>query len=81
MIGVVGKVVLKSCPHAFLIIFSDSWVQLPHKHLVLMSSMLFARFFCTKVFLVAFSSYILPLAKNLYEKRARKMLMKLTAGG
>jgi len=26
----------------------------------------------------AFSSYVLALAKNLYEKRTRKMLMKLT---
>jgi hypothetical protein len=28
----------------------------------------------------AFSTYILALAKNMYKKRARKPLMKLTAG-
>jgi len=36
------------------------------------------RVFCTKVFLAAFSSYVLALAENLYEKFARKMLVKLT---
>jgi hypothetical protein len=29
--------------------------------------------------MAAFSSYILALAKNLYEKRVHQMLMKLTA--
>ena len=40
----------------------------------------FARFFRTNVVLAAFSSYVLALSKNSYEKRTRKMLMKLTAG-
>jgi hypothetical protein len=31
------------------------------------------------IVLAAFSSYVLALSKNSYEKRARKMLMKLTA--
>ncbi len=34
--------------------------------------------FCTNVVPAAFSSYILALAKNLYEKRVQKTLMKLT---
>ncbi len=38
----------------------------------------YAQIFCTNVILAAFSSYVLALAKNLYEKCTRKMLMKLT---
>ncbi len=38
------------------------------------------RILCTNVVLTAFSGYILALAKNSYEKRDRKMLMKLTIG-
>ncbi len=40
----------------------------------------YVRIFCTNVVLAAFSSYVLALAKNSYEIRARKMLMKLTEG-
>jgi len=40
----------------------------------------YVRIFHTNVVLAAFSCYILALAKNLYEKGARIMLMKLTAG-
>jgi len=36
--------------------------------------------FCTNVVSAAFSCYVLALAKNSYKKRARKTLMKLTAG-
>ena len=36
------------------------------------------KFFCTNVISAAFSSYVLALVRNLYEKFARKMLMKLT---
>jgi hypothetical protein len=32
------------------------------------------------IILAAFSSYVLDLPKNLYKKRTRKMLMKLTIG-
>jgi len=34
------------------------------------------KFFVRNSFLAAFSSYILALAKNLYEKRTKKMLLK-----
>ncbi len=44
------------------------------------SSTFYVRIFRTNVILAAFSSYILALAKKLYEKRARIMLMKLTTG-
>ncbi len=40
----------------------------------------YVRIFHTNIDLAAFSSYVLALSKNPYEKRARKMLMKLTAG-
>jgi len=40
----------------------------------------FKRFFPTNVVSAAFSCYVLALSKNLYEKCARKTLMKLTAG-
>jgi hypothetical protein len=40
----------------------DTWGPLPLKYVVS----------------AAFSNYVLALAKNLYEKRARKTLMKLT---
>jgi len=36
------------------------------------------RILCTKLFLAAFSSYVLALAKNSYEKRARLTMVKLT---
>ncbi len=36
------------------------------------------KFFVQKPVLAAFSSYVLALAKNLYEKCARLTLMKLT---
>ncbi len=39
----------------------------------------YVRIFRTNVVSAAFSSYVLALAKNLYKKCARKMLMKLTA--
>ncbi len=38
----------------------------------------YVRIFHTNVVLAAFSSYILALAKNLYEKPMHKTLMKLT---
>jgi hypothetical protein len=41
----------------------------------------YVQIFCTNVISAAFSSYVLALAKNSYEKRACQMLMKLTAGG
>ena len=41
----------------------------------------YVRIFRMNVILAAFSSYILALAKNSYEKGARIMLMKLTEGG
>ncbi len=44
------------------------------------SSTFYVQIFCTNVVLAAFSSYVLALSKNLYEKHARLMLMKLTAG-
>ncbi len=44
------------------------------------SSTFYAQIFRTNVILAAFSSYILALGRNLYEKFARKMLMKLTPG-
>ncbi len=44
---------------------------------VSISSTLYVRIFRT---IVVFSSYILCCQKNLYEKFARLMLMKLTAG-
>jgi len=47
---------------------------------VSISSTVFARFFVPKSFLAAFSSYVLALVKNLYKKRTRLMLMKLTVG-
>jgi len=40
----------------------------------------YVRIFCTNVVSAAFSSYVLALAKNLYEKRVHKTLMKLTLG-
>jgi len=40
----------------------------------------YVQIFHTYVFLAAFSSYVLALAKNLYEKFARSTLMKLTVG-
>jgi len=40
----------------------------------------YVQIFHTKVVSAAFSSYILALAKNSYEKCARKMLMKLMTG-
>ncbi len=40
----------------------------------------YLRIFRTNVISAAFSSYVLALAKNSYEKRARLTLMKLTAG-
>ncbi len=40
----------------------------------------YVQIFRMKVVWAAFSSYILALAKNLYEKCAQKMLMKLMAG-
>ncbi len=40
----------------------------------------YVRIFCTNVVSAAFSSYVLALSKNSYEKRVRKMLMKLTPG-
>ncbi len=39
-----------------------------------------SRIFRTNVILAAFSSYILALGRNSYEKFVRRMLMKLTAG-
>jgi len=47
-------------------------------HHVSISSTFFARFFHTKYFLAAFSSYILALVKNLCKECARITLMKLT---
>ena len=47
---------------------------------VSMSSTFYVQIFRTNVILAAFSSYILALAKNLYKKGARKMLMKMAAG-
>jgi len=44
------------------------------------SSTFYVQIFCTNFVLAAFSSYVLALAKNLYKKRARIMLMKLTTG-
>ncbi len=41
----------------------------------------YVRFFRTNIISAAFSSYVLALAKNLYKKRARLTLMKLTAEG
>ncbi len=41
----------------------------------------YIQIFHTNVVSAAFPSYILALAKNSYKIRARKMLMKLTAGG
>jgi hypothetical protein len=38
---------------------------------VSISSTFYVRIFCMNVVSAAFSSYILPLLKNLYEKRAR----------
>ncbi len=38
----------------------------------------FGALFSYKIFLAAFFSYVLALAKNPYEKRAPIMLMKLT---
>jgi len=42
------------------------------------SSTFYLQFFCTYIVLAPFSSYILALAKNSYEKFGRKTLMKLT---
>jgi len=39
----------------------------------------YIQIFCTNVVLSAFSSYVLALAKNLYEKRPQKTVMKLVA--
>ncbi len=47
---------------------------------VSISSTFNVQIFCTNVVLAAFSSYFLTLAKNLYKKRARIMLTKLTTG-
>ena len=47
---------------------------------VLISSTFYVRIFRTNVVSAAFSSYILALVKNSYEKGARIMLMKLTEG-
>ncbi len=44
------------------------------------SSTFYVRIFRTNVRFGSVSSYVVALAKNLYEKRARKMLMKLTVG-
>jgi len=47
---------------------------------VSISSMFYVQIFCTNVVLAAFSSYVLALGRNLYEKFVHKMLMKLTLG-
>jgi len=39
----------------------------------------YVQIFCTNVVSAAFSNYGLALAKNLYEKRSHKTVMKLTA--
>jgi len=49
------------------------------RYLESISSTFYVRIFRTNVVFAAFSSYGLALVKNLYEKRARLMLMKLTA--
>jgi len=40
----------------------------------------FVQIFCTNILSAAFSNYVLALAKKLYEKRARKTVMKSTVG-
>jgi len=50
----------------------ESWCQF-HQHF-------YVQFFCTNIVLAAFSSYILTLAKNSYEKCAQKMLLILING-
>jgi len=61
---------------------SLNWIQVTLLFVVQVSisSTFFARFFVRKSILAAFSSYILTLAKNLYEKRSQITLMKLTIG-
>jgi len=44
------------------------------------SSTLYVQIFRTNIVSAAFSSYVLALAKNSYEKCAQKMLVKLTPG-
>jgi hypothetical protein len=64
----------------------DCLADIEHQHdwtesdQVSISSTFYVQIFCTNVVLAAFSSYVLALAKNLYKKRARIMLMKLTKG-
>jgi len=47
---------------------------------VSISSMFYVQIFRTNAVLAAFSSYILALGRNLYEKFVRLTLMKLTTG-
>ncbi len=51
---------------------SYTWGQF-HQHF-------YVQIFRTNVVSAAFSSYVLALLKNLYEKRSRKMFVKLTLG-
>jgi len=51
-----------------------------HPHGVNFINVIRAKNLYESLFLAAFSSYILALAKNSYEKFARKMLMKSTHG-
>ncbi len=63
------------CPFVYNILLPFSFTSNVALHLVSISSTFYARVFCTKVL---FSSYILAKKALLYEKRVRKMLIKLT---
>jgi len=65
--GIISEMARRSCPNNC----NNTRCQF-HQHF-------YVQIFCTNVVLAAFSSYILALAKNLYQKCARKMLMKLTS--
>ncbi len=68
----VDQIDSKSRYQALLMTRTDNRCQF-HQHL-------YVRIFRRNVVLAAFSSYDLALVKNSYEKCARKMLMKSTAG-
>jgi len=73
------------CTHKKLLVnmlkkLTPSLFICPFFLMVSISSTFYVQIFCTNMVLAAFSSYILALSKNLYEKCAGMTLMKLTNG-
>jgi hypothetical protein len=57
--------------------FNGKWCLANGAH-VSISSTFYIQIFCTNIVLTAFTSYVLALSKNLYQKHTRMTLMKLT---